>query len=161
MLGYRKVGFIFCQSVKAQKAAAEGDYIINTEELISMAAMQVSGSTVLHTVNCLSTPAALLLTLVPPGAPRTRHLCTPRLCTPRPVPPNSTSLIAPRTTQDEIGEHCCTALVTQYEEDSGPQVHFEAFQCRWGPGRRPGSVGDGEGAGAPRGKDDVCVATTL
>lgn len=41
MLGYRKVGFIFCQSVKAQKAAAEGDYIINTEELQMMAAMQV------------------------------------------------------------------------------------------------------------------------
>ncbi|KXZ49382.1 hypothetical protein GPECTOR_21g608 [Gonium pectorale] len=71
LLGYRKVGFIFCQSVKAQKAAAEGDYIINTDELISMAAMQ-----------------------------------------------------------DEIGEHCATALVTLVEEpETGPQVHFEAFQC--------------------------------
>lgn len=41
MLGYRKVGFIFSQSVKGQKAAAEGDYIINSQELIAMAAMQV------------------------------------------------------------------------------------------------------------------------
>lgn len=41
LLGYRKVGFIFCQSVKAQKTAAEGDYIINSDELIMMAAMQV------------------------------------------------------------------------------------------------------------------------
>ncbi|KAG2487432.1 hypothetical protein HYH03_013999 [Edaphochlamys debaryana] len=71
MLGYRKVGFIFCQSVKAQKAAAEGDYIINSEELIMMAAMQ-----------------------------------------------------------DEVGEHCTTALVTMVEEpETGSQVHFEAFQC--------------------------------
>ncbi|GLC39288.1 hypothetical protein PLESTB_001573700 [Pleodorina starrii] len=71
MLGYRKVGFIFCQSVKAQKAAAEGDYLINTDELVMMAAVQ-----------------------------------------------------------DEIGEHCTTALVTLVEEpETGPQVHFEAFQC--------------------------------
>ncbi|GFR49916.1 hypothetical protein Agub_g12024 [Astrephomene gubernaculifera] len=71
LLGYRKVGFIFCQSVRAQRAAAEGDYIINSEELLMMAAMQ-----------------------------------------------------------DEIGEHCTTALVTLVEEaDTGPQVHFEAFQC--------------------------------
>ncbi|GLI70914.1 hypothetical protein VaNZ11_015942 [Volvox africanus] len=71
LLGYRKVGFIFSQSVKAQKAAADGDYIINTDELIMMAAMQ-----------------------------------------------------------DEIGEHCTTALVTMVEEaETGPQVHFEAFQC--------------------------------
>ncbi|KAG2443114.1 hypothetical protein HYH02_009527 [Chlamydomonas schloesseri] len=71
MLGYRKVGFIFSQSVKGQKAAAEGDYIINSDELIAMAAMQA-----------------------------------------------------------EIGEHCTTALVTLVEEpETGPQVHFEAFQC--------------------------------
>ncbi|EFJ40602.1 hypothetical protein VOLCADRAFT_69322 [Volvox carteri f. nagariensis] len=73
LLGYRKVGFIFCQSVKAQKAAAESDYIINTDELIMMAAMQV---------------------------------------------------------REGRGEHCTTALVTLVEEpETGPQVHFEAFQC--------------------------------
>jgi hypothetical protein len=41
MLGYKRVGFIFSQSVKGSKTAAEGDYILNTDELLQMAAMQV------------------------------------------------------------------------------------------------------------------------